>query len=303
MPDTTKHPAAPSSTREVGLWMTGALLAFCGVALSIRALAPHADLFEVNAIRTGGGLLAVSIYLLASGRAPLVGDVPNLGMHALRNLVHWGASLLWTASITLLPLATVFALEFTTPLWVAIFAVLFLGQRVGAVTFVGLCAGLAGAFIIIRPDAASFDGLASLPLATAAALAVATLMTKQLTRRNGVADILFWMMALQFAANLSALAWNGKLSGWFNGLASPAVALPALALVAGGLASQVCLTKALRVGSPVSVCSFDFLRVPMIAAIGFFLYGEQVGLHTALGALVIVAAAISVLRSQAGAAR
>lgn len=284
------------ATLAVAAWMTGALFAFCVIALSIRSLSSSLGIFEANAIRTGGGLIALTGYFLCVRRMPSVIDASNMRLHATRNLVHWGASLLWTASVTLLPLATVFALEFTTPLWVALFAMAFTKQRVSSTTFIGLVAGLAGAFIIIRPDTDTFNGLASLPLTTAAFLAIATLLTKRLTVRNGVADILFWMMALQFSANMCVVIFQGGQWGLLTALFSPEIAFAASALVIGGLASQLCLTSALRVGSAVSVVSFDFLRVPVISVIGYFAYGETIGVHTIVGSLVIMAASVTVLK-------
>lgn len=286
-----KSPEAAAPLAPVVLWMTGALFAFCGIAMSLRGLAPHAGVFEVNAVRTGGGLLVLLVAMLVTGMRPRLPGREDLILHGARNAIHWVASLLWTASVTLLPLATVFALEFTTPIWVAVFSAMFLASRITGSTAIGLVMGMIGVLVVLRPSAESFDHLTVLPLAAAAFLAGATLFTQRLTRRNAVLDILFWMMALQFGANMAVLAWTGSIGSLFAALAgNPEVAGMAAALVASGIASQLCLTQALRTGNAVMVVSIDFFRIPLVAVIGYFVYAENVGLHTFIGSIAIVIA-------------
>ena len=58
---------------------------------------------------------------------------------------------MWTLAIALLPLATVFALEFTTPAWTTLLAVLFLGERITGGRLTALVCGLVGVLVIVRP--------------------------------------------------------------------------------------------------------------------------------------------------------
>src|SRR5215831_13886135 len=112
--------------------MTGALLSFSAMAVSIRGLAGTLNIFEILAIRNACGV-AVLLALVAA-RPELRGTLRlrRMGLHAVRNGVHFFAQYAWALSLTLLPLATVFALEFTMPAWVALLAVVFLGERMTA---------------------------------------------------------------------------------------------------------------------------------------------------------------------------
>ena len=56
-------------------------------------------------------------------------DLGHLRLHVLRNSIHFGAQYLWATSLLLLPLSTVFALEFTMPAWTMLLASLFLDER------------------------------------------------------------------------------------------------------------------------------------------------------------------------------
>src|SRR5687767_11171485 len=121
-------PGRSATVRVVG-WMSVAMLAFSTMALSIRGLAGALSIFEIMAVRGACGL-AVLLVLVAAFPAVRPGLVPRrLSLHVLRNTLHFSAQYAWAVSVTLLPLATVFAIEFTSPAWAALFAVLLLGER------------------------------------------------------------------------------------------------------------------------------------------------------------------------------
>lgn len=272
-------------------WMSGALIGFCAAALSMRGLSSRFDPIEANLFRSAGGLLCVLAFMAATRERPRAVSWGNVGAHLARNSFHWVGALLWTMSIATLPLATVFALEFTTPIWVAIFAVGFLGRRLSAAAVGALCLGFLGVLIVVAPSPTSIDRNAVFPLTTAVFFAVAILMTKTLTRRNSAANVVFWMMASHTVANLACLAWLSGFGRIWENLAQGGPELWLLpTLVLGGLVSQSCLTKALERGNEVVVMTLDFLRLPLIAVAGYLIYGETVGLHTALGGGAILAA-------------
>src|SRR5215207_4735846 len=122
-------PTARSAPLRVVFWMSVAMLAFSTMAVSIRELAGALSIFEILAVRSGCGL-AVLLAIVATLPGVRPGLVPRrLALHVLRNTLHFSAQYAWATSVTLLPLATVFAIEFTAPAWAALFAVLLLGER------------------------------------------------------------------------------------------------------------------------------------------------------------------------------
>ena len=293
----TQVSAKVPSLRSPQLWMTGALFAFCAVALSMRGISARFDPFESNLFRSAGGLACILSFMLATGDRPRAGSWDNVRTHLVRNSFHWVGTLLWVASVATLPLATVFSLEFTTPIWVAVFAAAFLGRRIPGASVVGLLLGFLGVMIVVAPSPSSIDRHALLPLGTAVFFAIAILMTKALTKRNKAINVVFWMMAVQTCLNLASVAWNTGLGHTLGKLAEGGDELWLLpAIILGGLASQFCLTKALETGNEVVVMTLDFLRLPLIAALGYALYGEEVGLHTILGGgAILVAVALVTL--------
>ena len=115
-----------NATFKAALWMIGAIVSFTLMAIAGRAVSHAADTFEIMLYRSLFGLIAVAIYLSATGKWRLV-RTPVIGLHVTRNILHFTGQNLWFLAITLAPLALVFSMEFTAPLWVLV-RLLFVGR-------------------------------------------------------------------------------------------------------------------------------------------------------------------------------
>jgi drug/metabolite transporter (DMT)-like permease len=273
--------------------MTGALLSFCAMAVSVRVLAGTLSVMEILALRAGLGLAVMTT--LAATRADLRATInsQHLPLHLFRNSVHVGSSFLWAMSLLLIPLAMTFALEFTTPAWTLLIAAPVLGERftasrVGAVVF-----GLFGVLVILRPGLAAFQPGALLALVAAFGFAITLVATKKLTRTDSPFAIIFWMMLIQLP--LALIASDPLFVTRLNQAQIPAV----IAIGVSGLASHYCLTRAFRVGDAGVVVPLDFMRIPLIAVIGWWLYGEPLDVFVFIGAGLIVTGILWNLRSEA----
>jgi drug/metabolite transporter (DMT)-like permease len=98
------------------LWMSGALLSFSTMAVSVRALSGTLKILEILTIRSAGGLVILLLLALLAPAHLRAVSSRHLLLHVSRNTSHFVGQFLWATAITLLPLATVFALEFTAPL-------------------------------------------------------------------------------------------------------------------------------------------------------------------------------------------
>jgi drug/metabolite transporter (DMT)-like permease len=195
-------------------------------------------------------------------------------------------------AIALLPLATVFALEFTTPAWTTLLAVLFLGERVTAGRLTALVCGLAGVLVIVRPGWATFQPAALLVLTAAFGYGVTYTTTKKLTLTDSTFAIILWMNIMQFPIAYAAsdpLFWlrigGGNL-------------VAALAVGIAGLSSHYCLTKALNAGDASLVIPFDFLRLPLIALLAWIIYSEPLDPVVLAGGALIFGGVLWNLRSE-----
>jgi drug/metabolite transporter (DMT)-like permease len=278
---------------RVILWMTGALLSFSTMAVSIRGLATTLQIFEILAIRNASGLVILLTIGLARPHLLRAVTLRRARLQLARNVIHFGAQYLWALSVTLLPLATVFALEFTMPAYAAILAVAFLGEKVTAGRIGVVVLGFLGVLVILRPGIASFNPAALLVLTAAFGFAVSVIQTKALTTSETTYAIVLWMNAVQLP-----LALIGSEPGNFLNLGA-GQALPLLGVAVSGLASHFCLTQAFRFGDATVVVPLDFMRIPLIAFVGWWLYGEALDAWVFAGAGLIVLGISWNLRAEA----
>ncbi|MEH3146510.1 MAG: DMT family transporter [Methylobacterium frigidaeris] len=286
-----------SDLAAVVLWMAGALTAFSATAIAVREVAPALPLFDILAARAGTGVAVIGLVaLLRRGRGPGI-RARRMPLHLVRNLAHAVANYGWTYGVTLLPLGVVFSLEFTTPAWVTLLAVLILRERLTGSRAAAVVLGFLGVLVILRPGVAALQPASLVVLVAALGFAFTAIATKLLTRTETTLSILFWMNAIQLPLNLVA----GRL---LPGTAAVpfvvqhhGIALAVLCLA--GLASHWCLTNAYKRGDAILVIPLDFLRLPLIAVVGWQFYGEALDPWLFAGAALIVSGIVYNLRREA----
>ena len=282
-----------SKIARVVLWMVGALLSFSVMAVSIRELSRGGlSIFEILAIRSGVALLVLFVLLGVRPDLRIHARPRRMGLNFFRNTVHYASQYSWALSLTMLPLATVFALEFTMPAWTALLAVWFLHERMTPSRLGVVVLGLIGVLVILRPGIASFNPAAILVLLAAFGYAITMVTTKQLTMTETTFGIVFWMAVIQFPLSLV-----GSDPTVFLHLDTRQI-LPAIGVGTAGLTSHYCLSNAFRSGDATLVVPLDFMRIPLIAVVGWAFYGERLDIFVLLGALIIVSGVLWNLRSE-----
>jgi drug/metabolite transporter (DMT)-like permease len=283
----------PSRVAWLSLWMAGAIASYIVSALAVRALAKNLTVFEIMSARSAGGLVLLLAVMAVRPNVHRALTTRRIGLHLVRNSVHFVGQIVWALAITLLPFATVFALEFTAPVWVALLAVMLLGERLTLTRAASIAVCLAGVFVILHPGFADFQPAALLALAAAFTRAFAGVVTKKLTQTETTFAILFWMNLMQLPMNLA----GSDPSFIFKIDAS--MAAPLIGIAVAGLAVHLCTAQAFRYGDAIVVLPIDFLRVPLIALIGWSFYGEGFEPLVLGGAAVIMAGVIWNLRTEA----
>jgi drug/metabolite transporter (DMT)-like permease len=269
--------------------MAGWLACMVVMAVAGREATRELSVFEVMELRSLIGLALLWPLVLRDGGVRAM-KTAHLGRQVLRNVAHYGAQCGWLAALTLIPLAQVVSIEFTMPIWTAILAVAFLGERMGLWKNIAVALGLVGVAIIVRPFGGEVGTGQLIALAASVGFAVSITLVKAMTRTDGVTAILFWMVVIQSLLGLvpallvwqwpSAVAW-----GWL--------------VVIGfcGTYSHYCMTHALLHADATVVVPMDFLRVPLAALTGWLVYAERVDLLTALGAALILGGNLLNLRA------
>jgi drug/metabolite transporter (DMT)-like permease len=263
-------------------WMIGSIAAFCAMAVATRKITGAHDTFEILAFRSAMGLVLVSLYGWMTGRLSQI-RTDRIPSHILRNGVHFTGQALWFWAITLIPLAQVFALEFTSPIWVILLAPLALGERLTMRKAIAALIGFAGILIVARPDFGKLEPGVLAAAGCAFFFAATTLMTKALTRREPLISILFWLTLIQLCLGLLAVGYDGVVH------LPNAATLPWLVVIGlAGLAAHLCLTSALALAPATFVVPIDFARLPVIAIIAALFFGETLDTPVFVGAAMIL---------------
>ncbi|MFW5654241.1 MAG: DMT family transporter [Roseicyclus sp.] len=281
---TTPPPVAEAPRPGLAaLWMIGAILSFSAMAVAGRAASVELDTFEMMTWRSAVGLVIVLAIGAATGR---LRDITrrNLHLHFWRNLAHFTGQNLWFFAITVSPLALVFALEFTSPLWTMVLAAVFLGERLTRAKLAAGLLGFAGVLLVVQPGAQPLSaGVVTAALA-AVMFATTAIFTKKLTATETITCILFHLTAIQLVMGLAASLHDGDMA-----LPGPAT-LPWVVLIGiAGLTAHFCLTTALSIAPASVVMPMDFARLPAIAVVGVIFYDEPLAWGVLAGALLIFA--------------
>ena len=283
----------PADIGRIVFWMSGTFLSFSAMALSIRGLAGALSIIEILTLRSGSAVIILLALALLRPELRHGFRPQHMGINIARSAVHFGAQYCWALSLTLLPLATVFALEFTMPVWMAMMALVILGERMTLSRAGVVVLGLIGTLIILRPGMQAFQPAALLVLLAALGYALFNVLTKKLTASAGTFAIVFWMNAIQAPMGLAASdpLFLGKLG---------AAQIPALTGIAvAGLSAHYCLVNALRAGDATIVMPIDFLRVPLIALVGWWVFDERLDVFVFVGGAVMLSGILWNLRDEA----
>lgn len=268
--------------------MSVALFGFLALGISGRELAREVNLYQLLVYRNGLCLIIVLAILARSGFA--VVRTQRIGRHIARNVVHLTGQYSWFFAVVWLPLSEVFAIEFTTPIWTALMASAFLGERVTAWRAAAIALGFLGVLVILRPGLAIVHPAALAAVAAAVCFAATYVITKNLVGHDRPMAILFWMHLIQLPLGLMpALA-----SGWVN----PSLPLwPYVAMIGiAGFGTHYCIARAMSFADATIVVPLDFLRLPIGAVIGWLFYAETLDPMVAAGAAIIIVANVGNLR-------
>ena len=272
-----------SPTLQAAAWMTGAIVSFSSMAIAGRALSSDLSSFEMMMYRSFIGLAIILIVGTVFGKFNEI-RYDRLKLHGLRNLCHFTGQNLWFSALPLITLAQVFALEFTSPIWVVVLAVLFAGEALNRSRLLAVTLGFIGAMMVARPGVGGDPFGLAIAASSAIFFAGSIVSTRLLTRTETTFGILFWLTVMQAIMGLATTGWDGQIT-W------PSVANWPWVVVIGcaGLLAHTCLTKALTVAPAIVVTPMDFLRLPAITIIGAAFYAEPFNLWVLIGAALIFA--------------
>jgi len=276
--------ARTTNISRAAFWMVGAIISFSLMAVSGREAGQVIETAELLTWRGVIGIGVIVVVLAATGRFNEIKSA-RMPLHLLRNIGHFFGQYSWYYAVTLIPLAQLFALEFTTPIWVAIFAAFFLGERFTPMKALAITVSFIGVLMVVRVWADSFvsefSGGQVWGLLAALGFAINMVCTKKLTSTETTLCVLFWLvimqtpMALIVAGELPQVPPNAWIWLWV------------IVLSVAGLCAHFCMTQAFRYADATIVTPMDFARLPVIAIVGAIAYAEPLLWNVLVGGALI----------------
>ncbi|HAK58836.1 MAG TPA: hypothetical protein DCO77_00410 [Nitrospiraceae bacterium] len=294
-PTSVETPADPAAhPARSALWALGAMVCFTAMIVMIRYVSDTMTAFDIAFYRSVVSVLVMLPVIFRSGLATGIGRLKakQPGLMISRGVLTYFALVAWIYAVANMVLVDAVALNATIPLWTVILAAMVLGERVPAQRWFVVMVGFAGALVILRPGFAAITLAAVAALISAVFYGASSVVSKALTRteRTG-AIVLYTNVVLAVVSATPALIWWNP-----PGLAD-------LPLVIGigvtGAMAHVCITQAYQFGDASFVAPFDFVRLVLITAAGYLLFGEAVSIFVWVGAALVIGSTVYLTRAEA----
>ena len=260
--------------------MLASTMFFGLMAVVIRLASKALPTFEIAFFRNTFGLLALLPLLLRSGASLRTRQLPR---YLLRSTIGIGSMLAGFWAIGHLPLSQAISLSYSTPLFVTIAAVVWLGEHVRRRRWAAVIVGFLGVLVIVQPGSSAFTAGSLIAVLAAVLSAVVAIQIKQLSRVDPADTIVFYTYVFWVPLSLlpALFVWQ-----WPHGITW-------LWLVCTGVfgtGGQLLWTRALRLGEVSALTPISFMQLPVVAVAGYFLFDEKISRWTVIGAAIIFAA-------------
>lgn len=276
----------PNSNASGILLMIQASFAFSLMALCVKFASRTLPSLEIVFFRSLIGTLMI-FSLMHAKRVPLFGS--NRNLLVLRGVSGFLALSLHFYTIGHLPLGTAVLLNSTSPIFAAILAITYLGERPGRILVAMILVAFFGVFLLVKGNqtAAVLTGkqevglMTFLGLLSSAFAAVAYVSIRAIRKRENVLTVILYFTAISTVGSLFFLPFGFRWPDATNWLELAGVGI-------GSFYGQLWMTEALR-KAPTSVISPFFYLTPLFSFLyGLIFFKETLGLSPIVGACLIV---------------
>lgn len=266
-------------TTQAVLWALLATALFVGVAAMAKHAASTYHVLQILFFRQIVVFLSALPSIARSFPHSLKTQHP--GLHALRLAGAFVALSCGIWAVSALPLTTATTLGFTQVFFVALLALWFLGETVGAHRLGAVAVGFVGVVIVMRPGMGVFDPSALVPVVGALGAAVAVTAVRKLSQTDATATLLIYQATVVGGLAGVPLIWLWR---------TPDLAGLGLLLSMGMLATigQWAGVRALSLGEASVIGNLEYMKLIYAGLLGYLLFGERPDGATILGALVII---------------
>ena len=275
------------------LWMLVAALGFAIMGTLVKIGSQKFSSADLVFYRSLFGLLAIYLYIFLR-KLPLA--TPVMGKQMSRALVGFTSLVLFFYAISKLALATAITLNYTSPLFLAIFMPLFLkdeflNKKPKKILYIAIVIGFIGMVFLLKPSLESKNWLAgTLGLLSGVGASLAYIHVKQL----GNANEPDWRTVFYFTLVSTIASGGWMLSQYFTVVTWQDMPL-LLGLGVSATIAQLAMTRAYRTGNTLTVASLAYLTVVLASLFGWWIWHEQLSLQEWLAiGLIVLSGIISI---------
>ena len=283
-------PAHPAPFLRAATLMLASTMFFGLMAVTIRLASATLSTFEIAFFRNLFGLAALLPFLHRSGTA--VFRTRQLPRYFIRSAIGIGSMLCGFWAIGHLPMAQAISLSYSTPLFVTIAAVFWLGEVVRRRRWTAVILGFIGVLVIVRPGTQGFSTGSLVAIAAAVLSSIVAIQIKQLSRVDPSDTIVFYTYVFWVPLSLlpALFAWT-----WPQGLDWLWLACTGIF----GTGGQLLWTRALRLGDVSALTPISFMQLPLVTVLAWLLFDETISRWTIAGAAIIFGANLYIAHREA----
>jgi drug/metabolite transporter (DMT)-like permease len=213
------------------------------------------------------------------------------GLHFLRCLFGFIALVAIFIALRNLPLATVVSISFAAPIFTTIFSVFFLSEKVGFYRWLAVSIGFIGIIVITEPGFGALNIYYIYPIIFCLGLSYVAIAIRQLSTTEPV-----WLIALNFSIVITLASLFTIPFGWVMPSIQDLVLLCMIGFL-GGFAN-LWLSQSFKLSEVSLVSPLKYLALVFGIIFGYLIWDEIPSIKTLIGALLVVASSLIILRRE-----
>ena len=190
-----------------------------------------------------------------------------------------------------LPLATVVSISFAAPIFITIFSIFLLNEKVGLYRWMAVLVGFLGIICITEPGFSSLNVYYIYPIIFCLGLSYVAIAIRKLSSTEPA-----WLISFFFSFSIMLLSFLSFYQGWILPSLLDLFLLSMVGIL-GGLAN-LWLSQSYKYSEVSLVSPLKYLGLVFAIIFGYFIWNEIPTSKTLLGALLVIVSSIIIFRRE-----
>ncbi len=281
--------ASAANNLRGATWIVGSAVVATAMSSGVHELA--GSIHSAQAVFIRGVIGSLLILAFSLPRSDFSIRTKRLKLHIVRGVIGVVAINLGFYSLQILPLTTVTALFFTTPLFVTALSIPMLKEKVGVRRIMASIIGFLGAMLVIGylPEPLSIKWFA--PIFASVAFSLTLVTGKQLSSTENPGTIVLYFSMILAVGSLPPAIIVWQTPNWTEwGLLTMIAAMSAL--------RNYMDVRGYALGDAQFVSPFLYTRIIFMVIVGYFVFDEIPQISALIGASIIIMSTLYILHRE-----